>query len=317
MACRFEVTLSGEDSHHVGGAHEALGEAGRLEQAWSVFRDDSTISAVNRRAADGPVAVDPELFDLLQRCRDLHADTEAAFDVTSTPLSRCWGFMARQGRVPSSEEIASARASVGMDGVALDADSRSVCFTRGGTSLNLGSIGKGYAVGAIASRLRHHGVRHALVSAASSSIVAIGGRGRGWTIDVCSRLARDHRLVRFFLRDAAMATSGAGEQFVEAGGRRYGHVIDPRTGWPAMGLLSVSVVTSDGAAADALATAFFVGGVALARRYCATHPETLVLVTPDDGTGRTLALGRHRGARLQGAVTWIDAGPVAIESEVL
>jgi FAD:protein FMN transferase len=287
MACRFEVTLADEDRRHVGRAHEALTEADRLDAAWSLFRDSSVLSQLNRCAADGPVDIDTELFELLNRCRVLNAELEGAFDVTSTPLSRCWGFLARAGRLPEPAEIDTARALTGMDAVVLDACARTVRFTRPGVSLNLGAVGKGHAVGAIASALRRRGVRHALVSAGASSIAAVGGRGAGWRVDVCSRQARGAPLARLWLRDAAMATSGAGEQFVEIDGRRYGHVIDPRTGWPASGVLSVTVVTASGADADALATAFFVGGADLARRYCERHPNTLVLITPDaDSVGR-------------------------------
>jgi thiamine biosynthesis lipoprotein len=297
MACRFEVTLAGEDQRHVGRAHAALAEADRIEATWSVFRDSSTLSDLNRRAADEPVSVDAELFALLARGDVLHRALEGAFDISTTPLIRCWRSCTHEGRLPSVEEIARARAIVGMDQVTLDAETRTVRFARPGVSLNLGAIGKGYAVGAIAARLRRAGVRHALVSAGASSIVAVGGRGAGWTIDVCSRQAPGAPLARLRLRDGAMATSGAGEQFVEIDGRRYGHVIDPRTGWPASGLLSVTVITADAADADALATAFFVGGVDLARRYCERHPETLVLLSPDPA--ETLVLGRYPGARIE------------------
>jgi thiamine biosynthesis lipoprotein len=313
MACRFEVTLASEDQRHVGRAHEALAEADRLETAWTLFRETSVLSDVNRRAADEPVAVDAELFALLDRCRTLHADVDGAFDITSTPLSRCWGFLARAGRLPAPEEIARARAAVGMEKVTLDAAAQTVAFTQPGVSLNLGAVGKGYAVGAIAAALRNAGVRHALVSAGASSIVALGGRAGGWAIDVCSRQVPGAPLARLRLRDAAMATSGAGEQFIEIEGRRYGHLIDPRTGWPASGVLSVTVVTSNGADADALATAFFIGGVDLARRHCERHPNTLALVTVDEASGeatqqprgfsrgvspRTTMIGSYAGAHV-------------------
>jgi thiamine biosynthesis lipoprotein len=120
----------------------------------------------------------------------------------------------------------------------------------------------------------------------------------GWTVDVTSGPAR-RRLTRLRLRNAALGTSGAGEQFIEVDGRRYGHVIDPRTGRPATGVLSASVVSSDAATADALATAFFVGGVDLARRYCDANPGTLALITPDDQNWRPLVIGRYFGATLE------------------
>ncbi len=343
MACRFEITLSGEDARHVHLARAALDEADRLEAALTVFNDSSDLMQINRHAAAGPVAVDAELFALLDRCRTLHAETDGAFDVTSTPLSRCWGFLARDGHLPAADALEAARAVVGMSHVTLDrmpaksaspsptapshspeesgrekargyvrraedvapakgvghAGAGCVAFDRAGVELNLGSIGKGYAVQQIGLRLRAQGVRHALVSAASSSILAIGGRGHGWCIDLHSRQVSRGPLARLFVRNGAVGTSGAGEQFVEIKGTRYGHVIDPRTGWPAAGMLSASVVTRDAATADALATAFFVGGLDLARRYCDTHPDTLALLTLDDGSERPQIVGRYPGALVE------------------
>jgi thiamine biosynthesis lipoprotein len=100
-------------------------------------------------------------------------------------------------------------------------------------------------------------------------------------------------MARVWLRDSALGTSGAGEQFVVVDGRRYGHVLDPRTGWPADGILSATVVCSSAADADALSTAFLVAGPALAERYCAHHHGVLALITPDDGSGRTFVIGQH------------------------
>lgn len=301
MACRFEVTLSGEDAHHIAAARAALSEADRLEAALTVFRDTSDLMRVNRTACDAPAAVDAELFDLLTRCQRLHADTDGAFDITSTPLSRCWGFLDRQGRVPAAAALDAARACVGMDHLQLDASARTVRFARAGMELNAGSIGKGYAVQQIGDRLRAHGVRHALVSAGGSSVLAVGGADEGWSIHLRGRGDGELPLARLWLRDGALGTSGAGEQFVEADGRRYGHVLDPRTGWPAAGLLSVSVITRDAGDADALATAFFAGGLDLARRYCAAHPGTLALVTEDTDPRRPHVIGRYDGARVEAA----------------
>jgi thiamine biosynthesis lipoprotein len=298
MACRFEVTLSGEDVSAVGWAQQALAEAERLEEQMSVFRDTSELTAVNREAARRPVRVSRELFDLLQQCRSLHDDTDGAFDITSTPLSRCWGFLRRAGHVPSTDAVAAARERVGSAHLRLDASSRTVRFARSGMELNLGSIGKGFAVQRIAASLKRAGLRHALVSAAGSSIYALGRRGP-WPIALTSRGMREGGIARLLLRHGAMATSGVGEQYVDADGRRYGHVLDPRTGWPAQGLASATVVTTDAAVADALATAFLVGGEALAAQYCAAHPNTMAVLTPDKSTGRALALGRYPGVEVE------------------
>src|SRR6476659_5764532 len=128
MACRFEILLDGADERHAAAAREALDEADRLEAELSVFRATSALSRVNQAAAETPVAVDADLFALLVRCRDLHGRTAGAFDITSTPLSRCWGFLRREGRLPSQAEIETARSVVGMPHVLLDAKTTSVRF---------------------------------------------------------------------------------------------------------------------------------------------------------------------------------------------
>jgi thiamine biosynthesis lipoprotein len=299
MACRFEITVSGEDGHQVAAARDALDEVERIEASLTVFRETSDLVRVNRLAAREPVEVDPDLFDLLSLSRELYEATDRAFDVTSTPLSRTWGFLSRAPCVPSPAALEEARNLVGLDGVDLDAARRTVRFGRPGMELNLGSIGKGHALRQVGGLLRDRGLRHALVSAAGSSVLAIGGRAGGWRVDVVSRQVKRTRLARMALRDVALGTSGAGEQFVEADGRRYGHVLDPRTGWPASGVVSASVVTGDAAVADALSTAFLVGGIALAERYCATHPGVLALVTPDDGSERPRVIGRCAGVTLE------------------
>jgi thiamine biosynthesis lipoprotein len=151
----------------------------------------------------------------------------------------------------------------------------------------------------MASVLRRRGVDHALVSAGGSSVLALGGRDGGWPIDIRSPLVTRSRLARVRLRDCALGTSGAGEQFVIADGRRYGHVNDPRTGWPVQGVISATVITAGAADANALARAFLIGGIELARPYCGEHPDTLALLTVDDETKQTQVFGKYPGAMLE------------------
>ncbi len=288
MACRFEITFASQDAAFVPAARAALNEIDRLEDQLSVFREESATSVVNRRAAAEPVAIDETMFELLVQCGEVHRDTGGAFDITSTPLSRCWGFLQREGRLPSPEAIEVARALVGFDAVDLDHERRTVRFRRPGMELNFGAIGKGYALDQVAVNLRGSGTGHALLSAGRSSLLAIGGRDAGWHVDVVVPRRDgedvDRPLAHVWLRDAAIGTSGAGEQFVIADGTRYGHVIDPRTGWPPAGVLSASVIAPGAALADALSTAFLIGGAKLAERYCAEHANVMAIVTPDDGS---------------------------------
>lgn len=296
MACRFEVALPEEDARHVDAALEALDEADRLEAALTVFRDTSDLSRINRQAAAAPAPVSEGLFALLTRCHTLHAETEGAFDITSTPLSRRWGFLQSEGHQPAACADASTTA-VGMNRVRLDAATRTVSFAVPGIELNLGAIGKGHAVDRLGVVLRRRGVNRALVSAGGSSVLAVGGRGGGWTIDVTSPQL-DSRIARVRLRDAALGTSGAGEQYIVADGVRHGHVFDPRTGRPARGVLSASVVARDAETADALSTAFLVGGVDLARRYCQSHAHILALITVDQ-RATPHVFGSCNGAQLE------------------
>lgn len=298
MACRFEVLLSGEDARYVAAAGAALDLVERLEAQLTVFRSASEVVHLNQRAACGATPASPELLALLRHCRELHEKTSGAFDVTSTPLSRCWGFLRREGRLPSDAEIAAARAVVGMQHVDFDEELRTVHFRRDGVELNFGSIGKGFALDQMAPLLRRCGVARALLSAGRSSVLAIGGDEGGFLVDVVSPQAPSGRLTRLRLRDAALGTSGAGVQFMEVDGKRYGHVLDPRTGWPASGVLSASVVASGAATADALSTAFLVGGLPLAEDFCAKNSGVLALVTPDDGSERPCVVGSHPGAAL-------------------
>lgn len=298
MACRFEITLADRDGSFVPAARAALEEIDRLEAELSVFRPDTIISNLNRRAAREPVAAPPHIIDLLTRCQWWHQQTGGAFDITTTPLSRCWGFLRREGRVPGAAEIDAARALVGLDRVGIDSRAGTVDYQQSGIELNLGAIGKGYALDCAGTLMRSAGVPHALLSAGRSSLLAVGGRDGGWWIDLVSPLLAGGPIARLRIRNAGVGTSGIGEQFVMADGRRYGHVIDPRTGWPAKDTLSATVVASDAATADALSTAFFVGGAGLARRYCAEHHDVLAIITPEDGSRRPIVIGRHPGARI-------------------
>lgn len=299
MACRVEITVPGEAARAVEAASAALDEIDRLERRLSVFLADSEISRLNRTASAGPVPVAPAVASLLDLCGRLHVDTGGAFDPTIGPLTRCWGFLRRAGTVPSPEALSAARSAVGFSHVQVDAGAGRVAYARPGVEVNLGSIGKGYALDAAAPLLRQRGVSDALLSAGGSSVLALGPSTWGWW-PVGLRDARDRgrRWAVLRLRDCALATSGAGEQYFDSGGRRYGHILDPRSGQPVEGRLAVTVVASQAAEADALATAFFVGGPELAESYCATHPDVLVLVHQEAEAG-PIMVGGHRRCRVE------------------
>jgi thiamine biosynthesis lipoprotein len=296
MACRFEVTLDSGDARHVDAARAALDEVDAIEDALTVFREASEVSCLNRQAAMAPVPVSPGLFTLLSLCRELHAATGGAFDPASTALSRCWGFLDRRPRRPADEEIAEARARSGMDKVVLDDLGRAVRFAVPGVEIGFGAVGKGWGLDRVAASLRVRGVTRALLTAGGSSHRGWGGER--WELALRPG-GEDLGLLR--LRDAALGTSALGEQYFEAEGRRYGHVLDPRSGWPAGGVRSASVVASEAAVADALSTAFLVGGPALAAPFCAARPGTMALLVLDARPREIVVLGQRDGVTVEPA----------------
>jgi thiamine biosynthesis lipoprotein len=296
MACRFEVTLDSADARHVDAARAALDEVGAIEASLTVFRETSEVSCLNRQAAVAPVPVSPGLFTLLSLCRELHAATGGSFDPASTALSRSWGFLDRRPRRPADEEIAAARARSGMDKLVLDDLGRAVRFAVPGVELGFGAVGKGWAVDRVAASLRVRGVARALLTAGGSSHRGWGGEA--WELALRPG-GEDLALLR--LRDAALGTSADGEQRFEADGRRFGHVLDPRSGWPAEGVRSASVVTSEAAVADALSTAFLVGGPALAAPFCAARPGTMALLVLDARPREILVFGTREGVTVDPA----------------
>jgi thiamine biosynthesis lipoprotein len=264
MATRFELVLHGGDAERLRAAgEEALGEIARLDRQLSFYRPSSDITWINASAADGPVRVEPGLFALLERCTALSAATDGAFDVTVAPLMRAWGFVGRGGALPDEPVLDDALGRVGSRGLLLDRAASSVEFARPGMSIDLGAAGKGYAVDGAMRILRDHGVGSALLHGGTSSIHAVGARpdGSPWPVAWAGARGEPPREPRTFaLRNSSLSASAVtGKSFV-AGGREYGHVIDPRSG-RAMTGARAAVVTGPGSLeCDALSTALLVLG---------------------------------------------------------
>jgi thiamine biosynthesis lipoprotein len=285
MATTFEVVLPFGTRDAASAAEVALDEIDRVEASLSAYRDYSEISRLNRKAIKNPVRVREELFKLLDTCRRLNDETDGAFDISAGPLIKSWGFFRRRPRLPTADEVAAAVSCAGMRLVELDHARRTVKFIREGVELNLGSIGKGYALDRAAACFDSWGVRSALLQGGRSSVYALGvppGSPRGWMIGIRHPWDAEKSLGKVWLRDRGLATSAASYQNVEARGRRMGHIIDPRTGWPAEGMSSATVLAPTAAEADALATAFFIQGMDWCREYCGRNPEVSAVLLADD-----------------------------------
>ena len=267
MATRFEMVLHGSNPAALRAAgEEALAEIERLEDQLSLYRPASEIAGLNARAAHGPVRVTPTLFALLQHAQQLHRESGGAFDISIAPLVRCWGFMGGSGRKPAPEEVAEARAKVGMDLVFLDSDTLTVRFGRQGVMLDLGAIGKGYAIERAAEVLREAGVASALLHGGTSTVYALGHppEAEYWKVAVeqppASFGAPPSLLPPVRLKDEAMSASAIWGRSFQVEGKTFGHIIDPRTGHPAGGAVLAAVVLPSATETDALSTALLILG---------------------------------------------------------
>jgi thiamine biosynthesis lipoprotein len=304
MACEWEVQLAAtrnDDSmEHV---FSALDLVESLETQMTVYRDDSEVLRINREAALGPVPVEPRLFEVFQLAQRVYRETDGALDITSGPLSEVWGFSRRRGRVPHPAEIADAILRVGMGDVVLDEAAQTIAFRRPGLTVNLNSMGKGYALDRMAELLGGQGVNDYLLHGGKSSVLARGDHpghppDSGWTIGLRHPLRPAERLAEFCLLDGSLSTSGSGTQYFRRRGRLYGHILDPRTGQPAEGVFSATVLAPTAVEAEALSTAFYVMGPEKTAEYCTSRPGiAAVLVCPGsrDGSVRLHACGLKAG----------------------
>lgn len=288
MATRFEIVLPGDDEVRLRAiAEEAFDEVDRIEALLSAFRPTSEIAHLNTYAAYEPVRVSRETFHLLRHAAQLSAETGGAFDITVGPLMRAWGFFKGDGHLPDPEQLATARACVGMNLVQLDEARGTVRFALPGAQLDLGAIGKGYAVGRAADLLRDMGITSALIHGGTSTIYAIGHPPNSpvWNIAVeDSRGTKNNfsvPITRMALCDEALSMSAGWGKSFQANGRSYGHVFDVHIGKPAQNALSAVVVAKCAAETDALSTALLTLGSAGKHFITGLRPSLRAIVLTD------------------------------------
>ncbi|MBY0505526.1 MAG: FAD:protein FMN transferase [Bryobacteraceae bacterium] len=263
MGGTYSLVLYGLDRYQLEAASEAaFDEVRRLDDLLSNYKSASEWSEINRFAAERPVVVSPESFHLLSACLEYSRRSEGSFDITVGPLMKVWGFYKGTGRLPHRAEIRSVLASVGSSHIRLDPERRTVSFGRPGMSIDPGGIGKGYAVDRMVQILRDAGIRSGFVSASTSTVYAIGtppGEA-GWKVTISHPKDRARSVGEALLKDESLSTSGNYEKFFVAGKHRYSHIMDPRTGYPAEGMLSVSVIAPRAIDSEAWTKPLYVNG---------------------------------------------------------
>ncbi len=246
MGTTFTIDIYGESIGTMQAAAEAaFEEAHRLDRMLSNYIPDSELSHVNDRAAQEPVRVSREFFQFLSMCTDYSNRSEGAFDITVGPLMKVWGFYEGSGHLPRRGEVQKTLRSVGYRNIILNPANSTVRFARPGVNLDPGGVGKGYAVDRMVGVLRRKGIACALVSAGGSSIYGLGAPpsdSRGWDVSIQEPEAERKTAAQVYLKNDSISTSGNYEKFFWAEGKLYSHIMDPRTGYPSEGMLSVSVV---------------------------------------------------------------------------
>jgi thiamine biosynthesis lipoprotein len=238
---------------------EVLAEYRRIDAGMSTYKADSEISMINREAGTAAVTIGEEIFTLINRSLELSQLTSGAFDITYESVGYLYNFRARQR--PSSTEIDAHLVAIDYQHVLMTPQRQTIAFARPGVRINLGGIAKGYAVARGAEILQGQGVEHALLNAGGDTRVLGDRRGQPWVVGIRHPRLDDQVVTRLPLVDEAISTSGDYERYFEDAGRRYHHIINPATGVPAEGILSVTVIGPDATLTDGLSTALFVLGL--------------------------------------------------------
>src|SRR5258708_26527715 len=260
MACVYAIDAYGPDAAALPRVRDAgFDEVGRLDRLMGHYKADRPLSRLNREAGRRPVVVERELFDFIAEAMRYIRESDGAFDITVGPLMKAWGFFGGEGHMPTDDELAAARRHVGATHLVLNPDAKTIGFDEPGVELDLGGIAKGYAVDRVVALLRERRIAAALVSSGGSTIYGLGappGRN-GWDVSIQDPVDSRKVALTVTLKDRALSVAGSSEKSFESGGVRYSHIMDPRTGRPVQGVLSVAVLASSGTAGDALDAAFF------------------------------------------------------------
>lgn len=235
----------------------AFNEMKRIEKLMDVHNPESELSRINKLADKRPIKVSKEIFEVLKGAREYSALTSGAFDVSIRPLSRLWGERGKLKEIPEVREIEERLSLVNYKNIILNERNQTVEFKREGVALDLGGIAKGYALDCVVKVLKERGIKEALINA-GGDIRVMGGRN--WRVGLQHPRKENEVLAVIELKDQAIATSGDYQRYFIKEGKRYHHIINPETGYPAQKCMSVTIIGPSATQADILATGVFVLG---------------------------------------------------------
>ncbi|WP_350290697.1 FAD:protein FMN transferase [uncultured Croceitalea sp.] len=262
MGTRFEITVVAQNEE-IGyiNIQEGIAEITRIEKMISSWDEDSETSQINKNAGIKPVKVSFELFKLIERAKKISEITDGAFDISYASMDKVWQFDGKMDRLPSKTQIENSIAKIGHEKIILDADAQTVFLMEEGMRIGFGAIGKGFAADKTKDLLISKGVKAGLINA-SGDLTTWGTKATGekWMIGIANPLSKDKVFSWLPIVESSVATSGNYEKYLLFEGKKYSHIIDPRTGYPTRGINSVSIFAKDAELCDALATAVFIIG---------------------------------------------------------
>lgn len=291
MGTEVRVELWHEDDAAARAAIDAvMDEMRRIDALMSPFKPDSELSRINREAAQKPIVISQEMFDLIARSLEFSKLSGGAFDITFSSVGYLYDY--REHIKPSDAEIAKALPGVNYRHLLLDRKRRSIHFARSGVRIDLGGIAKGYAVDNCIGLLKKRGITNAIVTAGGDSRLLGDRRGRPWRVGIRDPRQRDGVAMVLPLVDVAISTSGDYERYFEVDGVRHHHIINPKTGKSASGVRSVTVIGPDGVTTEGLTKSVFILGPKKGLRLIESLPNVDAIVI--DATGNIFYSARLR-----------------------
>jgi thiamine biosynthesis lipoprotein len=285
MGSRFDITIVAKDSisseRYI---DTVIAEVSRIENLISDWKPESQVSAVNANAGIRPVAVDREVLELTERALHFSAITNGAFDISFASMDRIWKFDGSMQQMPSAEAIRKSVEKVGYQNIILDKEKCTVFLKNAGMKIGFGALGEGYAADRCREMMLARGIKAGIVN--GSGDMSTWGKqpdGREWTIGITNPFDDNKILAVLPLKKGAVVTSGSYEKFVEFNGKRYAHIINPKTGYPATGLCSVTVFGPDAEQANGFSTSLMVLGKEAGLKLINQYPQLSCIMITDKG----------------------------------
>lgn len=285
MGSRFDITIVAADSakaeKHI---DEVISEMSRIEDLISDWKESSQISEVNRNAGIKPVKVDKEVFDLTKRALYFSKITDGAFDISYAAMDRIWKFDGSMKQMPTPDEIKKSVAKVGYKNIELDSVNSTIFLKNVGMKIGFGSTGKGYAADKGRELMEGKGIKAGIVNASGDMTTwGVKPNGKAWNVGITNPFDEEKYLAIIPLKREAVTTSGSYEKYVEFNGKRYAHIINPVTGYPATGLISVTIIGPSAEQANGFSTSIMVLGKEKGLKFIQQFPDYRCVMVTDDG----------------------------------